>query len=111
MELDEHVPVYIPDLEHPEYHAPSDDDIQVEDQPYANDASLIAESLGHIADSKSMEEDSTDYPDEPEDLEEDPKEDHTDYPADGEHGDDEPSDDDDDDDDIDDEDEEPTKDE
>nr|GEY91460.1 hypothetical protein [Tanacetum cinerariifolium] len=31
MELDEHVPVYVAEPEHPEYHAPSDDDIQVED--------------------------------------------------------------------------------
>nr|GEZ37612.1 hypothetical protein [Tanacetum cinerariifolium] len=31
MELDEHVPVHVPDPEHPKYHAPSDDDIQVED--------------------------------------------------------------------------------
>nr|GEU63599.1 putative reverse transcriptase domain-containing protein [Tanacetum cinerariifolium]GEU81628.1 putative reverse transcriptase domain-containing protein [Tanacetum cinerariifolium] len=31
MELDEHVLVYVPEPEHPEYHAPSDDDIQVED--------------------------------------------------------------------------------
>nr|GEV58888.1 retrotransposon protein, putative, Ty3-gypsy subclass [Tanacetum cinerariifolium] len=31
MELDEHVPVYVLEPEHPEYHAPSDDDIQVED--------------------------------------------------------------------------------
>ncbi|GKC80719.1 hypothetical protein Tco_1131493 [Tanacetum coccineum] len=115
MELDEHVPVYVLEPEHPEYHVPSDDDIQVEDQPYADDASPIAESPGHIADSESMEEDSIDYPDEPEDddedPEEDPEEDHTDYPADGEDGDDEPSDDDDDDDDTDDEDEEPTEDE
>ncbi|GKC88961.1 hypothetical protein Tco_1149610, partial [Tanacetum coccineum] len=115
MELDEHVPVYIPGLEHPEYHVPSDDDIQVEDQPYVDDASPTAESPGHIANSKSMEEDSIDYPNKPEDddedLEEDPEEDHTDYPADGENGDDDPSDDDDDDDDTDDEDEEPTKDE
>ncbi|GKF83988.1 hypothetical protein Tco_0248886, partial [Tanacetum coccineum] len=55
------------------------------------------------------EEDSIDYPYEPEDndedSEEDPKEDHTDYSADGEDGDDEPSDDD-----TNDEDEEPTKD-
>nr|GEV53131.1 hypothetical protein [Tanacetum cinerariifolium] len=28
IELDEHVPVYVPGPEHPEYHAPSDDDIQ-----------------------------------------------------------------------------------
>ncbi|GJU72116.1 hypothetical protein Tco_1263521 [Tanacetum coccineum] len=115
MELDEHVPVYVPKLKHPEYYVPSDDDIQVEDQPYANDALPIAESPGHIADLESMEEDSIDYPDEPEDDDEDPEEDleedHTDYPTDGEDSDDEPSDDDDDDDDTDDEDEDPTEDE
>ncbi|GJX59564.1 hypothetical protein Tco_0290954, partial [Tanacetum coccineum] len=58
---------------------------KVEDQPYADDASPIAESPGHITDSESMKEDSIDYPDEPEDddedPEEDPEEDHTDYPA------------------------------
>ncbi|GJY84127.1 hypothetical protein Tco_0497503 [Tanacetum coccineum] len=115
MELDDHVPVYVLEPKHPEYHVPSDDDIQVEDQPYADDASPIAESPGHIADSESMEGDSFDYPNEPEDddedPQEDPEEDHTDDPADGENGDDEPFDDDDDDDDTDDEDEEPTKDE
>nr|GEY53507.1 hypothetical protein [Tanacetum cinerariifolium] len=31
MELDEHAPVYVLEPQHPEYHAPSDDDIQVED--------------------------------------------------------------------------------
>ncbi|GKG06604.1 hypothetical protein Tco_0329573 [Tanacetum coccineum] len=92
MELDEHVSVYILELENPEYHAPSDDDIQVEDQPYADDASPTAESPGHITNSESMEEDYIDYLDETED-------------------DDEPSNDDDNDDDTDDEDEEPTKDE
>ncbi|GKE26493.1 hypothetical protein Tco_1441877, partial [Tanacetum coccineum] len=111
MELDEHVLVYVPKPKHPEYHVPSDDDIQVEDQPYADDALPITESPRYIADSESMEEDSIDYPDKPEDNDKDPKEDpeedHTDYPADGEDGDDEPSDDDD----IDDEDEEPTEDE
>ncbi|GJR37575.1 hypothetical protein Tco_1213259 [Tanacetum coccineum] len=115
MELDEHVPVYVLEPKHPEYHVPTDDDIQVEDQPYADDASPTAESPGHIADSESMEKDSIDYPDKPEDDNEDPKEDpeedHTDYPADGEDGDDEPPDDDDDDDDTDDENEEPTQDE
>ncbi|GKA00861.1 hypothetical protein Tco_0673526 [Tanacetum coccineum] len=83
IELDEHVPVYVPDPEHPKYYAPSDDDIQVKDQPYANYASPTAESPGYIADSDSMEEDtdedSIDYPDEPEDGEEvndeDPEED------------------------------------
>ncbi|GJW46191.1 hypothetical protein Tco_0077837, partial [Tanacetum coccineum] len=115
MKLEEHVPVYVPEPEHPEYHVPSDDDIQVKDQPYADDASLTAESPGPIADLESMEEDSIDYLDEheddEEDSEEDPKEDHTNYPADGEDGDDEPSDDDDDDDDTDDKDEEPIEDE
>ncbi|GJV73003.1 putative reverse transcriptase domain-containing protein [Tanacetum coccineum] len=112
---DEHVPVYVLEPEHPEYHVPTDDDIQVEDQPYADDASLTAESPGHIADSESMEEDSIDYLDEPEDEDEDPKEDpkedHTDDLSDGEDDDDKPSDDGDDDDDTDDEDEEPTEDE
>nr|GFA38360.1 hypothetical protein [Tanacetum cinerariifolium] len=86
--LDEHVPVYVLEPEHPEHHAPSDDDIQVEDQPYADDASPTVESPGYIADSDSMEEDtnkdSIDYPNEPkdgeedddEDLEEDPSEEH-----------------------------------
>ncbi|GKC12681.1 hypothetical protein Tco_1009463, partial [Tanacetum coccineum] len=111
IELDEHVPVYVLELEHPEYHALLDDEIQVEDQPYADDASPTTKSPGYIVDSELMEEDSIDYPDEPEDDDEDPEEDleedHTDYPADGEDGDDEPSDDDD----TDDEDEEPTEDE
>ncbi|GJU03777.1 hypothetical protein Tco_1114115 [Tanacetum coccineum] len=47
-ELDEHVPIYVLEPNHPEYHVPSDDDIQ---------------------------EDSIDYPDEPEDDDEDPEED------------------------------------
>nr|GFA98632.1 hypothetical protein [Tanacetum cinerariifolium]GFA98658.1 hypothetical protein [Tanacetum cinerariifolium] len=87
----------------------------VRDRPYADDASPTAESLVYIANSASMEEDSIDYPDEPEDDDEDPEEDseedHTDYPADGEDGDDEPFNDDDDNDDTNDKDEEPTKDE
>ncbi|GKG34876.1 hypothetical protein Tco_0437572, partial [Tanacetum coccineum] len=83
MELDEHVPVYILEPEHPEHHAPSDDDIQVEDQPNADDASLTAESPGYIANSDTIEEDTDEdyieYPNEPEDGEgdddKDPKED------------------------------------
>ncbi|GJX84210.1 putative reverse transcriptase domain-containing protein [Tanacetum coccineum] len=98
MELDEHVLVYVPEPEHPEYHAPPDDDIQVEDQPYANDASPTAESPGYIADSDSMEDDtdadSIDFPNEPEDGEEDDDEDPEEDPSE-EH---EPKDDDDDDD-------------
>nr|GEV15538.1 hypothetical protein [Tanacetum cinerariifolium] len=54
----------------PEYHAPSDDDIQVEDQPHADDASLNAESPLYIADSNSIGEDDD------EDPEEDPSEKH-----------------------------------
>nr|GEZ15273.1 reverse transcriptase domain-containing protein [Tanacetum cinerariifolium] len=73
MEFDEHVPVYVLEPEYPEYHVPSDDDMHVKDQPYANDALLIAESPGYIVDLESMEEDSIDYPDEPEDDDEDPK--------------------------------------
>nr|GEV92002.1 putative reverse transcriptase domain-containing protein [Tanacetum cinerariifolium] len=68
--LDEHVPVYIPEPEHPKYHAPSDNDIQVEDQPHVNDASPTAESPGYIADSESMGED------ENKDFEEDLSEEH-----------------------------------
>ncbi|GJX66099.1 hypothetical protein Tco_0300442 [Tanacetum coccineum] len=109
IELDEHVPVYVPEPEHPEYHTSSDDDIQVEDQPYADDASPTVESPGYIADSDSMEEDtdedSIDYLDEPEDGEEDDDEDPEEDPSE-EH---EPEDDNDDD--MDDKDEEPTEDE
>nr|GEY58518.1 reverse transcriptase domain-containing protein [Tanacetum cinerariifolium] len=56
MELDEHVPVYVPEPQHPEYHAPSDDDIQVED------------------DDEEPEEDPSEEH-EPEDDNEDPEED------------------------------------
>nr|GEY75008.1 hypothetical protein [Tanacetum cinerariifolium] len=56
MELDEHVPVYVSEPEHPEYHAPSDDDIQVED------------------DNEDPEEDPSEEH-EPEDDDEDPEED------------------------------------
>ncbi|GJY16393.1 putative reverse transcriptase domain-containing protein [Tanacetum coccineum] len=67
-----------------------DDHVPVEDQPYADDASPTAESPGHIADTGSMEEDSIDYPDEPEDDDEDPEEDpeenHIDDLADGQDG-------------------------
>nr|GEU98583.1 putative reverse transcriptase domain-containing protein [Tanacetum cinerariifolium] len=84
MELDEHVPVYVLEPEHPKYHAPSDDDIPVEDQPYTDDASPTAELPRYIAELDSMEEDtyedSINYPDESEDDEEDddedPEEDH-----------------------------------
>nr|GEU49171.1 reverse transcriptase domain-containing protein [Tanacetum cinerariifolium] len=60
MELDEHVPVHVPEPEHPEYHAPSDKDVQVED------------------DDEDLEEDLEEYPSEehdPEDENENPEED------------------------------------
>nr|GEX84014.1 putative reverse transcriptase domain-containing protein [Tanacetum cinerariifolium] len=88
IELDEHVPVYILEPEHPKYHAPLDEDMQVEDQPYTDNASSTAKSPGYIDDSDSIEEDtdedSIDYPYEPkdgkedddEDPEEDPSEEH-----------------------------------
>ncbi|GJR52391.1 hypothetical protein Tco_1402912 [Tanacetum coccineum] len=79
MELDEHVQVDVPEPEHPEYHVSSNDDMQVKDQPYAEDASPTTESPGYIADLDSMkgdtDEDSIDYPDEPKDDDEDPEKD------------------------------------
>ncbi|GKB76834.1 hypothetical protein Tco_0943729, partial [Tanacetum coccineum] len=76
---EEHVPVYVPEPEHPKYHAPLDDDIQVEDQLYADDVSPTAESPRYIADLDSMEadtdEDFIDYLDKPEDDDEDPEKD------------------------------------
>nr|GEY29673.1 hypothetical protein [Tanacetum cinerariifolium] len=59
IELDEDVPVHVSELEHPEYHAPSEDDIQVED------------------DDEDLEEDPSEEhepEDDDEDLEEDPNE-------------------------------------
>nr|GEZ07191.1 hypothetical protein [Tanacetum cinerariifolium] len=56
IELDEHVPVYVLEPEHPEYHAPSDDDVQVED------------------DDEDLEEDLSEEH-EPEDDDKDPEED------------------------------------
>ncbi|GJR02678.1 hypothetical protein Tco_0525662 [Tanacetum coccineum] len=80
------------------------------EEPYADDALLTVESPRYIADSDSMkedtDEDSIDYPDEPEDGEEDDDEDPEEDPSE-EH---EPEDDDDDDY-ADDEDDKPTKDE
>ncbi|GJS16065.1 hypothetical protein Tco_0410537 [Tanacetum coccineum] len=65
-------PDYVSGLEYPEYLAPSNDEIPVEDQPLPVDASPTALSPGYVTDS-----------DPEEDLEEDPKEDPADYPADG----------------------------
>ncbi|GKF57145.1 hypothetical protein Tco_0170682, partial [Tanacetum coccineum] len=70
------LPDYVSGPEYPEYLAPSNEEVPVEDQPYAVADSFIALSLGNVADS-------------------DPEEDHADYPADRGDDDDEPSDDDD----------------
>ncbi|GKE35045.1 hypothetical protein Tco_1454367 [Tanacetum coccineum] len=55
------------------------DPMELDEHSYAEDASPTAESPGYITDSDLMEEDtdedSIDYPDEPEDDDEDPKED------------------------------------
>ncbi|GJY87054.1 hypothetical protein Tco_0501682 [Tanacetum coccineum] len=61
-------PDYVPGPEYPEYLAPFDDEILVEDQPLPVDASPITLSPGYVADSNP--------------LEEDPKEDPAYYPAD-----------------------------
>ncbi|GJU44743.1 putative reverse transcriptase domain-containing protein [Tanacetum coccineum] len=69
IELDDHVPLYVP--EHPKHHDSSEEDMPVEDQPAAEDAKLHE----FLADSDLMEDDtdtdSIDYPDEPEDGEDD----------------------------------------
>ncbi|GKF09889.1 hypothetical protein Tco_0044113 [Tanacetum coccineum] len=65
MELENHIPLYIPKLVYPEYHVPLNDDIQIEDQPYAADALPSALSLGYIAESdpeEDLEEDSEEDP-------------------------------------------------
>ncbi|GKE32468.1 hypothetical protein Tco_1451790, partial [Tanacetum coccineum] len=62
MELEEHLLVYVPELEHPEYHAPSNDVIQVEDQPYADDASSTTDEEHELEDDD--DDDDTDDEDE-----------------------------------------------
>ncbi|GKB33565.1 hypothetical protein Tco_0872966, partial [Tanacetum coccineum] len=77
-------PDYVLGPEYPKYLAPSDEEVPVEDQPYAVVDSPIALSPGYIADS-----------DPEEDPEEDSKDGPVDYPADGGDGDDDDSSDDD----------------
>nr|GEV45962.1 hypothetical protein [Tanacetum cinerariifolium] len=86
MELEDHVPVYVPEPVYPVYLAPSDDDIPVEDQPLPADSLPAALSPGYVVDS---------------DPKEDPEEDHANYLADGGDDNDDSSDDDDTDDDDD----------
>nr|GEW44339.1 hypothetical protein [Tanacetum cinerariifolium] len=57
MELEDHVPAYIPEPDYLEYLAPLDDDIPVEDQPLPSDASLVALSPGYIANFDPEEDD------------------------------------------------------
>ncbi|GKE49408.1 hypothetical protein Tco_1480666 [Tanacetum coccineum] len=64
---------YVPSPEYPEYVAPADDEIPVEDQPLPDNASPTTLSPGYVTDSDPSEED----------PEEDPKEDPADYPTDG----------------------------
>nr|GFD59948.1 hypothetical protein [Tanacetum cinerariifolium] len=75
---------YVPEPKYPEYLAPSDDEAPLEDQPLSANASPIAASPDHVADSDPDEDPN-------EDPEEDPEDDQADYPADGGDGDDEPS--------------------
>ncbi|GKA82877.1 hypothetical protein Tco_0789625, partial [Tanacetum coccineum] len=61
MELEDHVPVYVPEHVYPEYLALPDDEIPMEDQPLPADTSPIALSPSYIADS-DPEEDPADFP-------------------------------------------------
>nr|GEX15855.1 hypothetical protein [Tanacetum cinerariifolium] len=58
MELDEHVPVHVLDPEHPKYHAPSDDDIQVEDDDEDLDEDPYEEHKPEDEDTREPSEDS-----------------------------------------------------
>ncbi|GKA85900.1 hypothetical protein Tco_0807554 [Tanacetum coccineum] len=98
IELEDHVPVYVPEPMYPQNLAPSNHEIPMKDQPIPEDASPVALSPGYIAN----------Y--DPEDDEEDPEDDPANYPADGgDDDDDESSNDDDDDDDEEEEDEDEEK--
>nr|GEY08767.1 hypothetical protein [Tanacetum cinerariifolium] len=65
IELDEHVPVYVPKLKYPEYLEPPAEDIIAEDQPHADDVVPTALSPGYIVDS-DPKEDPKGYPKEEE---------------------------------------------
>ncbi|GJW03879.1 hypothetical protein Tco_1562735 [Tanacetum coccineum] len=75
-ELEHHIPVYVPKLVYPEYLAPSDNDIPVEDRPLPADVSPTTLSPGYAANS---------------DPKEDPKEDPANYPVNGDDEEEEPS--------------------
>ncbi|GKB10515.1 hypothetical protein Tco_0844438 [Tanacetum coccineum] len=63
-------PDYVPGPEYPEYFAPSDEEVPIENQPYAVVDSPISLSLGYVVDS-NPEEDSEDGPEEEASKEED----------------------------------------
>ncbi|GJT17483.1 putative reverse transcriptase domain-containing protein, partial [Tanacetum coccineum] len=73
-------PDYVPGPEYPEYLAPSDEEVLVEDQPYAIADSPIALSPGYVADSDPEEDPEKDSEDGP-----------IDYPGNGGDGDDDDS--------------------
>nr|GEU56315.1 hypothetical protein [Tanacetum cinerariifolium] len=80
IELDGHVPLYVPEPEYLEYLEPRTDDIVAEDQPHADDVVPTTLTPGYIADSDleedpeedPKEEENADYANEPE--EKDPEE-------------------------------------
>ncbi|GKB08523.1 hypothetical protein Tco_0836835 [Tanacetum coccineum] len=73
-------PDYVSGPEYPEYLAPSDEEVPMEDQPYAIVDSPIALSPGYVVDSDPEEDPDEDFVDGP-----------VDYPADGGDGDDDDS--------------------
>nr|GEY77852.1 putative reverse transcriptase domain-containing protein [Tanacetum cinerariifolium] len=73
MELDEHVPVYVLEPEHLEYHAPSDDDVQVEDDDEDPEEHPSKEHEPEDDDEDPEEDPNEEH--EPEDDDEDPEED------------------------------------
>nr|GFA29577.1 hypothetical protein [Tanacetum cinerariifolium] len=73
IELDEHMPVYVSKPEHSEYHAPSDDDIQVEDDDEDLEEVPSEEHEPEDDDEDHKEDPSEEY--EPEDDDEDPEKD------------------------------------
>ncbi|GKG12124.1 hypothetical protein Tco_0346361, partial [Tanacetum coccineum] len=74
-ELEHYIPVYVPKLVYPEYLAPSDNDISVEDQPLHAGVSSTTLSPGYAADSdpkEDPEEDPANYPVNDDDEEDEP---------------------------------------
>nr|GEU30889.1 putative reverse transcriptase domain-containing protein [Tanacetum cinerariifolium] len=78
IELDKHVPIYVLEPEHPEYHALSDDDIQVEDDDEDPEEDPNEEHEPEDDDEHPEEDLSEDHKpeDDDEDPEEDPNEEH-----------------------------------